>query len=392
MCRLSTQSTSTTDIVAAAPGKIAFSSMAITSGIHRTLIEKSYPWIPDVCSSALVGFGERILERIEREVTLVLLEAGFNPRIDWDSRVFGPIIATFDIVEELGVCPEDSEYMLLLVTALLLAFELLLLAGRDKAKRTRIFLVRAFEDIFVEPEICRTVGDVLDIERARLARMNADIKVLKAIQGVRVLLPAIATCTAAWDALMLHRLRGNERDHYLQRMHTSTPLEPEVRISMCSEDAATKFLREAEIFAPLRRLAANPFDVEINVFLRHGCGWDIDFGTSIDLEKDRARINTFTGLSIKLEAGCLVSPITAPDNTMLVTMPERSVSGFTGTISIPPGCSYCVDKVEALRERGSGAKCTLIETADSVLEIGEGDYSIKRVSGGTHLIVENVRR
>jgi hypothetical protein len=367
--------------------------MAITNGIHRTLIEKSYPWIPDVCSSALVGFGERILERIEREVTLVLLEAGFDPRIDWNSRVFRPIIATFDIVEELGVCPEDSEYMLLLVTALLLAFELLLLTGRDKAKRTRTFLVRAFEDIFVEPEICRTVGDVLDIELSRLARMNADTKVLKAIQGVRVLLPAIATCTATWDALMLHGLRGKERNRYLQqRMRTSTSLEPEVRISMCSEEAATKFLREVEIFAPLRRLAANPFDVEINVFLKHGCGWDIDFATSIDLEMDRARVNTFTGLSIKLEAGCLVSPVTAPDNKMLVTMPERSASGFTGTISIPPGCSYCVDKVEALRERRSGAKCTLIETADSVLEIGEGDYSIKRVSGGTHLIVENVTR
>jgi hypothetical protein len=118
MYRLSTHSTSTTNVVAASRGEIPFSPIAIMSGIHNTLVEKSYPQRPNVYPSSLEDLGERILARVQREVTAVLLETGLDPGIHWGDRVFGPVIATFDIVEELGVCQEDSEYIFLLVTFL----------------------------------------------------------------------------------------------------------------------------------------------------------------------------------------------------------------------------------------------------------------------------------
>jgi hypothetical protein len=221
--------------------------------------------------------------------------------------------------------------------------------------------------------------------------LNVDIKVLKAIRRLRILLPDIEACTAAWDANMFEKVQGNERDHYLrQRMRTSIASEPAVRISMCSEEACAKFLEEAETFAPLRRRAAAPFDVLVKVFLRYGCRWLVDCVISIDSKGDRTTINTSDGLDIELEASCSVSPVATVNNRWSVSMPEGSVSGFTSTITMPPGCSYRVFRVEDVSEKKSDKDWTVIETAGAVFEVGEGNYGIRRVNVGSRVIVENL--
>jgi hypothetical protein len=142
MYNLPTQSTSSTDVAAAPCGDMAFSPLTIIQGIHSALIENFYPQRPSVCSSVLRRPGEGIMESVQRHVTATLLEDGRSQRTDWDNSVLRPVIAEFDIVEELGLYGEDSEYIVLLVTGLSLAFELLLLVGGDKAGRARIFLAR----------------------------------------------------------------------------------------------------------------------------------------------------------------------------------------------------------------------------------------------------------
>ncbi len=291
------------------------------------------------------------------------------------------------------MCPEDSEYIFLLVTALSLSFELLLLADKGSAVKTRTFLALIFEEFFVEPEICRIVGVLLEAERIRLARMNAEMKVIKVIQLMRTLLPDITTCTTAWDASMLRSLRTSDIAHYLERrLRICDPLESELHISRWSEEAANEFFREAVSFASLHPVTATASHVQVMVFSKPGSFWPFDCVASVDLDRDYAMMNTSKGVSMELEAGCSISAVTSVRNRMLVSMPEGSMNGFVGTIYILPGCSYRATKVEDVKEKTSDVTCTIIETLNATLEVSGGNYSIQRVNVGSRVNIENIGR
>ncbi|KAI4674807.1 uncharacterized protein J4E84_010413 [Alternaria hordeiaustralica] len=387
-----TQSTSSsiTSIAAVLHENTPFSHLAILRGIHNTLIEKSYPQQPDVSPSVLGSFGERIVERVQQEVATIVSTEGFDPGIDWNQRVLRPIIATFEIEEDLGMCQGDAEYVFLLVVVLSLAYELLLLADKSKAHKTHAFLGQVFDECFVEPEICRTVGLLLDAERERLARMSAEIKRTKAIQDMRMLLPEINMCITAWDVSMLRNLGTSDIASYVRRHARMYDVpKPEVRISRWSEDAATTFFGEARTFAPVRCAADAAPDVQVKIFLERGCSLPFYFVTSIAFRGDRAMIHTSEGLSLVLEEGCSISSITGVCDRMRLTRWEGSKDGFIGTMSIPPGCLYRAANVTGFAEGISNTLLTIIDTATATFEVDGDNYCIRHVDFGSTIVVEH---
>ena len=355
------------------------------------MIEKSYPQQLDISPSVLDSFSERIVERVQQEIATIVSTDGFGPGTDWDRRVLRPIIATFEIEEDLGVCQGDAEYVFLLVTVLSLAYELLLLADKSKAHKTHTFLEQVFDEYFVEPEICRTVGLILDAERIRLAQMNAEMKTTKAIQDMRMLLPEIdMVATVLWDVNMFHSLRSGDVPTYVRRhVRMDDVLEPEVRISKWSEEAATTFFQEARTFAPMRCTTEAAPDVQVKVFLERGCSLPIYFVTSIAFRGDRAIIHTSEGLSMELEEGCSISSITGVCDRMRLTKWEGSKDGFIGTMSIPPGCSYRAANVTGVAEGTSNTLLTIIDTAPATFEVDGDNYRIKPVNFGSSVVVEH---
>ena len=315
---------------------------------------------------------------------------GFGPGTDWDRRVLRPIIATFEIKENLGLCQGDAEYVFLLVAVLSLAYELLLLADKSKASKTHAFLEQVFDECFVEPEICRTIGLILDAERERLARMKAEIKTTKAIQNMRMLLPEINMCITAWDVNMLRRLRISDVSSYVRRhVRMYDVPEPEVRISRWSDEAATTFFKEAGTFAPVRYTAEAAPDVQVKVFLERGCSLPIYFVTSIAFRGDRAIIHTSEGLSMELEEGCSISSITGVCDRMRLTKWEGSKDGFIGTMSIPPGCSYRAANVDGVAEGINNTLLTIIDTATATFEVDGDSYRTRSVNFGSSIVVEH---
>ena len=315
---------------------------------------------------------------------------GFDPGIDWDQRVLRPIIATFEIEENLGVCQGDAEYVFLLVTVLSLAYELLLLADESKARKTHAFLEQVFDECFVEPEVCRTVGLLLDTERERLTRMNAEIKTTKAVQDMRMLLPEINMCITAWDVKMLRNLRISDISSYVRRhVRMYDVPKPEVRISRWSHDAATAFFQEAGTFAPVRCTTEAAPAVQVKVFLERGCSLPIYSVTSIAFRGDRAIIHTSEGLSMELEKGCSISSITGVCDRMRLTKWEGSTDGFIGTMYIPPGCSYRAANVTGVAEGISNTLLTIIDTAPATFEVDGDNYRIRPVNSGSSIVVEH---
>jgi len=315
---------------------------------------------------------------------------GFDPGIDWNQRVLRPIIATFEIEEDLGVCQGDAEYVFLLVTVLSLAYELLLLANKSQASKTHAFLEQVFDECFVEPKICQPVALILGAERERLARMNADIKITKAIQDMRMLLPEINMCTTAWDVSMLRSLRTSDISSYVRRhVRMYDVPKPEVRISRWSDEAASTFFREARTFAPVRHAAEAAPDVQIKIFLERGCSLPIYFVTSIAFRGDRTIVYTSEGLSMELGEGCSISSITGVCDRMRLTKWEGSKDGFIGTMTIPPGCAYRAANVDGVAEGINNTLRTIIGTNTATFEIDGDDYRIRPGSFGSCIVVEH---
>jgi hypothetical protein len=394
MSSLSTVSTSTsaTPIAAMPRGKLPFSPLAILEGIHSTLVEKSYSQKPNVDASILERFGRRIVERVQHELTAVISQDGLGPGTNWERRVFKPIIATFDIGENLGVCQEDAEYISLLVTALSLAFELLLLADRNTAGEIRTFLARSFDEFFVEPEICRIVDSMLDAEHDRLSRMPAEATILRAIQNLRNLLPDIHSVIIAWNASMLRRLPPDDIANYIQRQVCRPDLvDSGPRISRWSEEATSTFFEEAGIFAPVRHAVVTAPYLQVKVFLKYGCCLSFNFITLIDHHGDCAIMHMCNGLRMELKTCPSSSSIIRVRDRVSVRAPEGSNDGFIGTLFIPPDGSYHAARVENIMEERSDTLWTIIDTATAIFEIVGDNYQVRSVNIGSSAVVEHFR-
>ncbi|KAF1938326.1 hypothetical protein EJ02DRAFT_410613, partial [Clathrospora elynae] len=178
--RYSVQSTSSTSLGTHSREVLDLSPLAVVGSIHSALVIKSYQRRSKVDPSVLESLSNRLIRRVQSDVKNTTRKSLLKRPIDWEIKVFRPMIATFDIQEKLGICIGDTEYVFLLATILLLAYEILIDSGKAKAPITRSFLARAFHEYFSEPEICSRISEVLESERKRLAESLADIRVLRA--------------------------------------------------------------------------------------------------------------------------------------------------------------------------------------------------------------------
>lgn len=144
--------------------------------IHRLLWMKHHRHSPKPPKSSIKSCTIRLISHVRENVHESTPESPPNLSIDWESRVFGPTIATLYLTDVVHICEADAQYKLLLSTLLALAFE----------------------EYFVEPDIWVVVENMLRIEQKRLAKAGVNVKVLRATQCVRGLLPDIELCAAAW--------------------------------------------------------------------------------------------------------------------------------------------------------------------------------------------------
>jgi hypothetical protein len=79
---------------------------------------------------------------------------------------------------------------------------------------------------------------------------------------------------------------------------------------------------------------------------------------------------------MKLERGYQISAASTDHKRVFVTGSKDIADRFTATVIVPPGCKYQLTEVSDVMERIDMPGWTTIETADAVLEIGNGEYVI----------------
>ena len=329
--RRSVHSTSSTSLPTHSREVLDLSPLAIVDSIHSAVIAKSYRGLPNTDPSVLENFSDRLSTRVQSEVRAVSEGSHLDATVDWEVDAFRPIIATFRIQEDLGICQRDTEYVFLLSTLLILAYELLLMAGKDKAPKARSFLARSSSQCLVEPEVCYSISEMFEFERKRLAEGVAGTKVLRVIQNIRSSLPNVGFCTADWNVSVAPH--ENVRNSIFRRFsHMLGTHTTDSQVLRCSNEKATsrESCKTVSVALPLSR-AFDSEDVKVKVFLKPGCSWSLDLVTSIVLGGG-ARMRTSTGLVVKLEKGYSISTTTTKPDTVVVVMPSKSADGFMATV------------------------------------------------------------
>ncbi|KAE8835172.1 hypothetical protein HRS9122_07442 [Pyrenophora teres f. teres] len=382
MYRHSADSTSSTSIETNPREVLDLDPQLIVNMVHSALIPKVFKHTPPKDFAALESFGSRLARRVKCDVNALIPGAGLDPTTDWEHTVFRPIIADFDITENLGVPKEDAEYILLLAALLILAFELLILC---------------------EPEIVREIDRTLETKRRRLAGKLADMKVLKAIQDMRILMPDIERCTTLWRASMAPRTVAIPLDSGPEIIEQPTaPSKASVDTSVSAKEEDDRALKMERIHCIDNPVRENPLnhprpasrrhfpEVHVKVYLKPSSSWNFHSITSIDYSSGHATIKSSIGLEAQLQAGCSIIPNSSYPDAMVLKRSEFTTDGFVADVIIPPSGSYHVVKVDDVREKMDATGWTIIETTDAILEVGSGRYLIKRKDFGSSVIIENM--
>jgi hypothetical protein len=379
-------------LITASREEADLSPSAIAYGIHHALIEKSYFGKSNIDLGALETFSDRLLRRIQSDMTDAIQVPMTLDSIEWDTRIFKPLVATFEIHEELGVCVEDAEYIFLIMGTLWLAYELLTACGKDKSPKIRTFLTFTFGDVFVEPEICREVLEVLEAERKRLKEASADMRTLNAVAGIQMLIPDLEACTEAWDASMIQITSSRcVRNNSVvdSPKHLSSTLRTLFPQSRCSEDSeATTTSRERASLFRVNTMPV-PTDVHVRVFLKPGCSWSVSNATSAKSANYGRIIKKPNGIEVRPEDGSFMLAPAANCKECTLERPKGSIDGFTATIIIPPNGSYSVPQVIDVRGKAGAGDVTIIETAAARFEVEYGQYQVRRKDFGERVTIEN---
>jgi hypothetical protein len=125
--RRSAHSTSSTSLPTHPREVLDLSPLAVVPS--SALVAKSYHGVSSTHTTALDGFNDRLLKQVQCEVGAVSRRSYLDNKIDWEVQVFKPIIATFEIQDDFGIYRGDAEYVFLLATVLMLAYELLMMAS-----------------------------------------------------------------------------------------------------------------------------------------------------------------------------------------------------------------------------------------------------------------------
>jgi hypothetical protein len=293
----------------------------------------------------------RLLSQIRWTINEVARTSGLTMPIDWESRVFEPIIALFDVPADLGTSPEDAEYALLVVTMIALAYELLLLPETNNLQPTYDFLTTGLGDYLCEPGVSSQISEFLDAERVRLTRSVADIKVIRAIQTLRTLLPDESVCGLKWKtSLPMDRSSKDGKISYVKSLGRRRPSSANTAVS------STLCRTPSPAPSDFSSISPKPGE-DVHVIVSLISGSHATFGFVKSLE-DRA------GLSVKF----------GRDVYNDFKRPHETANDLTATVTIAPGCIYDIEDVLRIDGGTHRDGWTLIETKTGEMHVGNGSY------------------
>lgn len=258
-----------------------FSIAAIVHTIYRTVVQESYFG----CTNADPGTSADLALQLHKHMRHAINQLGQRSRVhavDWQAQLLVPFIAEFRVIRDIGVSKADEEYILLLSTVIVLAYELLMLPEIACQDSTMDFLDSKFDQTFCEPEICRSMILRLEAEQHRLHATCTDISVLKAVGALCRLMSGVPASTALWEKM---------------------------RRAVCPR-------RPESIVAAQTQLTTFPRDVHIHVFLKPKCTMEFDFVTSIRPCDAHLIVDTCIGVSIHVQPNFKISAISGMFDTV----------------------------------------------------------------------------
>lgn len=349
------------------PTGMGFSVAAMVQTVHRAVVTKTYGGKSKAHLGTIASLALPLQKHIRQTIQQTLQSSAADV-VDWEAQVLMPIIADFNLVEDLGVSTVDAEYIVLLSTVVILAFEVLLLPEVSCLHSTSEFLVGMFEQYFCEPEICRTMSSRLEEEQRRLVRAGADTQEQQAAGVLRKLMPDLSTRSVVWNKLT--------------RVIKKKPSAKSVKAFQSQVDlklAGSVAGPSTSSRPPSPRLTTFPRDLQVEIFLKPGCSMEFDFVDSVTEVHGALVVKTCIGLRMHVEAGYTVSGPSGTHDT--VTLHERSDSDgvklFAATVIVPPGHIYRITGVDFVSEMHTDLSQTLIETDAAVMNVSGGDYAIQ---------------
>lgn len=333
---------------------MSLSSSTIVQVALLAVVDKNYKGKRNNDHAAIARLAMPLHKRIQRSIKNAQ-QAALEFPVDWEKQVLAPIIGETHITEDLGVSVADAEYVVLLAAVIILAYEILVLPAAVDDLSTNKYLVRLFDNYLGEPVVSCQLIARLTVEQRRLERAGAETDVRRAMRKLLALVPDTTARTSAWN------------------VETSVAEYQASSISVCANPELPDPARTS-----LSTFTTYPRDLRVEVYLKPGCSWQFDFVESI-VESDGVLIvQTCVGLRMQVEPGFVVSEISGVFDTVTVEVPPECKTAFAATIIVPPGYSFHATEVEHVSELAGDLAQTMIETTQAVLNVSNGNYTVKR--------------
>jgi hypothetical protein len=338
---------------------MGISIAAIVHAAHQVIVEKSYGGKCDSDPSAITSLTMRLHKTI-RETMMHVRRTTKDTELDWETKVFVPVVANFNPVEDLKISNADTDYIILLATIIVLAYEILLLPG---ASRNNKFLAKTFNDYLCEPEIYCQLNKSLKVEQQRLNRADADSQTQQAVHLMRSFLSHALAGTFEW------KTEPSNQHHQIDvsELHRSIQRSQSVR----------------------KGFTLTPRDLIVQVFLKSGCSYNFDFVHRIVHSGRKVVVKTCVGLRMHVEEGITVSRIWGTFDTVTIEAGEAREGTLAATIVVPPGYAYRAIEVENVSRAEGKSAPTIVETKQATLSISHGGYVVNHGGCRQSVIIES---
>ena len=360
------------------PTGMDFSVAAVVQTVHSAVVANTYA---GKCKAHLGTIASLALplQKYIRQILQQALQSTSAEDVDWEAHAFKCVIADFKLNEDLGIEVGDTEYVVLLATVVILAFEVSVLPEVSYMRSTSAFLMSAVEQYFCEPEVYLAMATRIEEEQHRLVRAGADIQVLQAVAALRRLMPTSLNRNGTWN-----KLRSAVKNR--------PSIESVESVASCQAQVDMDFAGAAGSLPPQSPcLTTFPRYVHIVIFLKADRSIDFDFVDSIHESEGKMIVKSCVGPRMHVEPEYEASSVHGTHDT--VTLRARSgsdgVKQFAATVIVPPGNLYHVTDVEYESEMARDLSQTIIETDAAVMNVSNGLFTIQRRDQRRSRLVEN---
>jgi hypothetical protein len=344
---------------------MSLSVVALVQVLLHAVVDKSHNGKRNNDPAAIARLALPLQKRIRHAISDAQRTASTKD-INWETQLITPLIGDSCIAEDLGVSKQDEEYVVLLTSVIILAYELLLHSALEDDHSYKTSLAEMFEKYLCEPVVsCQLIAQ-LKVEQSRLERAGADFSVQRAVQDLLDLVPDTVTRSSAWTG-------------QVPTAQDQGGMEP-----LCVDTVVPKLARTS-----LDTLARYPRNLRVEIFLKPGCSWDFDFVESVQLSDGVLVVKTCVGLCMHVEPGFIVSEVAGAFDSLTVKAPLGCETAFAATIIVPPGYSFYLIEVEHVSELEGVLAQTMIETSRAVLNVSNDNFTIKRRNHHRSVLVES---